>query len=187
MTQPGNQLLDRPSVAALLTPRLRPCRVASGCTSSTTALTRLAKSRNRERSIEPRMADAALPRWYGETVTRRRLWLVAAGVTVTVAILGAVVRNQVKVYRGRQARAALMQQRHPVVQQPPAVVQQRQALFDMLQPVALTNCRAGEIWRDQRWRLSDVRQPAGRSPVRVFVRDLRLRQVGLRHLDESST
>ena len=74
-------------------------------------------------------------------MTRRRFWLVAAGVTVIVAILGAVVRNQVKVYRGRQARAALMQQRHPVVQQPPAVVQQRQALFDMLQPVALTNCQ----------------------------------------------
>ena len=47
--------------------------------------------------------------------------------TVIVAILGAVARNQVKVYRGRQARAAL--------------VQQRQALFEMLQPVALTNCQ----------------------------------------------
>ena len=74
-------------------------------------------------------------------MTRRRFWLVAAGVTVIVAILAAVVRNQVKVYRGRQARAALMQQRHPVVRQPLAVVQQRQALFDMLQPVALTNCQ----------------------------------------------
>ncbi|MGH9256450.1 MAG: hypothetical protein ACRD3C_17970 [Vicinamibacterales bacterium] len=61
--------------------------------------------------------------------------------TVTVAILGLVARNQVKVYRGRQARAALMQQRHPVVQQPPAVVQQRQALFEMLRPVALANCQ----------------------------------------------
>jgi hypothetical protein len=48
-------------------------------------------------------------------------------VIVTVAILGAVARNQVKVYRGRQTRAAVMQQ--------------RQALFDMLQPVALTNCQ----------------------------------------------
>jgi hypothetical protein len=56
-----------------------------------------------------------------------------------VAIL--VVRNQVKVYRGRQVRAALMQQRHPVVPQPAALVQQRRALFDMLQPVALTNCQ----------------------------------------------
>jgi hypothetical protein len=74
-------------------------------------------------------------------VTRRRIWLIAAGATVTVAILGAVALNQVKVYRGRQARAAVRLQRHPVVQQPDAVVQQRQALFDMLQPVALTNCR----------------------------------------------
>jgi hypothetical protein len=62
-------------------------------------------------------------------------------VTVIVAIVAAVVRNQVKVYRGRQARAALMQERHPAVQEPFAVVQQRQALFDMLQPVALTNCQ----------------------------------------------
>jgi hypothetical protein len=74
-------------------------------------------------------------------VTRRRFWLIAAGVTVIVAILGLVVRNQVKVYRGREARAALRQQRHPVVPQPAAVLQQRQALFDMLQPVALTNCQ----------------------------------------------
>lgn len=74
-------------------------------------------------------------------MTRRRLWLVAAGVTMIVAILGAVIRNQVKVYRGRQARAALMRQRHPVVPQPAALVQQRQALFDMLQPVALANCQ----------------------------------------------
>ncbi|MGH9371864.1 MAG: hypothetical protein ACRD15_10075 [Vicinamibacterales bacterium] len=71
-------------------------------------------------------------------MTRRRIWLIAA--VVIAAILGAVVRNQVKVYRGRQARAALTRQRHPVVQQPHAVVQQRQALFDMLRPVALTNC-----------------------------------------------
>jgi len=34
-----------------------------------------------------------------------------------------------------------MQQRHPVVQQPPEVVRQRQALFDMLRPVAITNCQ----------------------------------------------
>jgi hypothetical protein len=62
-------------------------------------------------------------------------------VTVVITIVGAVVRNQIKVYKGRQARAALMQQRHPVVPQPPAVMQQRQALFDMLQPVALANCQ----------------------------------------------
>ena len=71
-------------------------------------------------------------------MTRRRS--IAAGVLVIVAILGVVVRNQVKVYRGRQARAALVQERHPVVQQSIEVVQQRQALFDLLQPVALSNC-----------------------------------------------
>ena len=62
-------------------------------------------------------------------------------VTVAVAILGAIARNQVKVHRGRQSRAALMLQRHPAVQQSPEVVQQRKALFDMLRPVALTNCQ----------------------------------------------
>lgn len=71
-------------------------------------------------------------------MTRRRS--IAAGVLVIVAILGVVVRNQVKVYRGRQVRAALVQERHPVVQQPIEVVQQRQALFDLLRPVALSNC-----------------------------------------------
>jgi len=73
-------------------------------------------------------------------VTRRRFW-VAAGVTATVLLVGAVVRNQVKVYRGRQARLALLQQRHPVVPLPPEIVQQRRALFEMLQPVAITNCK----------------------------------------------
>ncbi len=76
-----------------------------------------------------------------QAMSRPPLWLVAAAVAVLVAVLGLVVRNQVKVYRGRQARFALMQQRHPIVPQPPAVVQQRQALFDMLQPVPLTNCQ----------------------------------------------
>jgi hypothetical protein len=59
---------------------------------------------------------------------------------VIVATLGAVVRNQIKVYRGRQARADLMQQRHPVLPQPLDITQRRQALFTMLQPVALANC-----------------------------------------------
>ena len=76
----------------------------------------------------------------GENLTRRRFRLVAAGATLTVVVLGLVVRNQVKVYRGRQARAALMLQRHPALPQPPEVVQQRQALFDLLKPVAL-NCQ----------------------------------------------
>jgi Methyltransferase FkbM domain len=59
-------------------------------------------------------------------VTQDRMRVIAAGVIVTVTTLAFVVKNQVKVYRGRQARAAS--------------IQQRQALFDMLQPVALTNC-----------------------------------------------
>jgi hypothetical protein len=72
-------------------------------------------------------------------VTRHRLWLVAAATLALVATL--VARNQLKVYRGRQARAALMQQRHPVVQQAAHVTERRQALFDMLQPVAISNCQ----------------------------------------------
>jgi Methyltransferase FkbM domain len=60
-------------------------------------------------------------------VTRRRFWLVIAAVAVTLAILGAVLNNQVQVYRGRQATAATSRQ--------------RQALFDMLRPVALFNCQ----------------------------------------------
>jgi hypothetical protein len=62
------------------------------------------------------------------------------GCIVIAVVLGAVARNQIKVYQGRQARAALLQQRHPVVQEPVAIVQQRQALFDLLRPVALSNC-----------------------------------------------
>ncbi len=58
---------------------------------------------------------------------RRRSWLRNVGVIVLVVTAGLVVRNQVKVYRGRQLRAA--------------VVAQRQMLFEMLQPVALSNCR----------------------------------------------
>ncbi len=60
-------------------------------------------------------------------MTRRRFWLIAAGAAVAVAILGAVARNQIKVYRGRQARAA--------------AALQRDALFEMLRPVALVNCQ----------------------------------------------
>jgi hypothetical protein len=71
-------------------------------------------------------------------VTRRRLLI--AGLIAIVLILGLVVRNQVKVYQGRQDRAALLQQRHPTVQEPIERVRQRQALFDLLRPVALTNC-----------------------------------------------
>lgn len=59
-------------------------------------------------------------------MTRRRLWVITA-VTVTVFVLGLVVRNQVKVYKARQARAA--------------VLAQRQALFDLLQPAGISNCQ----------------------------------------------
>lgn len=79
-------------------------------------------------------------------MTKRRLWLVLASVTAIVAVL--VVRNQIKVYRGRQARAALMQQRHPVVPEPAEVVQRRQALFELLQPVAISNCQLERFGED---------------------------------------
>jgi hypothetical protein len=62
-------------------------------------------------------------------VTRRR-WLVA-GVALLAVTVGLVVRNQVKVYRNRQARAI----------QVTSEVGFRQSLFEALQPVALTNCR----------------------------------------------
>lgn len=66
-------------------------------------------------------------------VDRRRFWLVA-GATLIAVILGAVVRNQVKVYRGRQARTA--QERQQLF-----ASAQRRVLFEMLQPVALANCQ----------------------------------------------
>jgi len=62
-------------------------------------------------------------------VTRRR-WLVA-GVALLAVTVGLVVRNQVKVYRNRQARAI----------QVTSEVGFRQSLFEALQPVALTNCQ----------------------------------------------
>jgi hypothetical protein len=58
--------------------------------------------------------------------SRGSRWWIAAAVVTLVVILALVMRNQIKVYRGRQARAA--------------VIPQRQALFDKLQPVALENC-----------------------------------------------
>jgi hypothetical protein len=55
-------------------------------------------------------------------------------VTVIAVVLGLVVRNQIKVYRGRQARTA--QQRQAQLEQ-----EQRRTLFEMLQPAALANCQ----------------------------------------------
>jgi hypothetical protein len=74
-------------------------------------------------------------------VTRRRFRLsVAIVATIVVVTVGLIVRNQMKVQRGREMRAALMRQRHPAKAQPAAVVEHRQALFRMLQPVTLANC-----------------------------------------------
>jgi len=66
-------------------------------------------------------------------MTRRRLWLVVAGV-VLVIVASLVVRNQLKVSRNRAAGAAAAQQRQ-------RVVEHRSELFDMLRPVRLSNCR----------------------------------------------
>jgi hypothetical protein len=63
----------------------------------------------------------------------RRPWLIA-GITLIVVILGLVVRNQVRVYQGRQTRA--VEQRQALFER-----DQRRVLFDLLQPVALANCR----------------------------------------------
>ena len=65
----------------------------------------------------------------------------AVAVTIVVVVVGLIVRNQMKVQRGRETRAALMRQRHPAEAQPAEVVQQREALFRMLQPVTLANCK----------------------------------------------
>src|SRR5580658_6748954 len=55
--------------------------------------------------------------------TGRRFWLAAAGVTILVATLGVVGRKPaVNAYRAHRFAA------------------QRRAYFEMLQPVALTNC-----------------------------------------------
>ena len=68
--------------------------------------------------------------------TRRRLWR-AAGAIVLVAIAGAVLTNQVRVYKNRQARtaAAVAQQYRASLERP-----LRQTLFEMLEPVAVINC-----------------------------------------------
>lgn len=72
-------------------------------------------------------------------MTRRHVAWAAGGLIVIAAIL--VVRNQLKVHRSRLARAEAMQRRHPPVPQPPDVTAYRKALFEMLRPVALENCR----------------------------------------------
>jgi hypothetical protein len=66
-------------------------------------------------------------------MTQRRSWIVT-GALVAVVIVGLVVRNQVKVYRNRAKAYEERQARE-------AMLQRRQTLFEMLQPVVLTNCR----------------------------------------------
>jgi hypothetical protein len=74
-------------------------------------------------------------------VTGRQFRLaVTVAMTIVVATVGLIVRNQLKVQRGRETRAALMRQRHPAEAQPAVVMQHREALFRMLQPVTLANC-----------------------------------------------
>jgi hypothetical protein len=64
-------------------------------------------------------------------VTRRSFWLI---VPLVVALAGAVLINQLRVYRGRQAEAAENEAREAAL--PP-----RQRLFNLLRPVALKNCQ----------------------------------------------
>jgi methyltransferase family protein len=64
-----------------------------------------------------------------KTVTQRRWWRIA-GLIVIVVTLGLVLRNQVKVYLNRRARAEAQA----------AQTKNRDQLFQMLQPVVLSNC-----------------------------------------------
>jgi hypothetical protein len=66
-------------------------------------------------------------------VTRRSVRLATAGVLLLI-VAGAVGRNQLKVFRNRQVAAE-------AVKEYERLVQQRRSLFEMLQPVALGNCR----------------------------------------------
>lgn len=67
-------------------------------------------------------------------MSRHRSLIVTAGILVAIAIIGLVVRNQVKVYRNRVKGEEERLARE-------AVIERRQTLYDMLQPVALANCR----------------------------------------------
>lgn len=73
------------------------------------------------------------------TARRGRL-AVAVALTIVAVTVGLIVRNQIKVQRGREMRAALMRQRHPPETPPAAVREHRAALYKMLQPVTLANC-----------------------------------------------
>jgi hypothetical protein len=63
----------------------------------------------------------------------RRVVLITTAILL-VAGLGLVIRNQVKVQNRREARTAIITQRQ-------SAIGQRQALYDLVQPVAISNCR----------------------------------------------
>lgn len=71
----------------------------------------------------------------------RRRWTAAAIAIVILAGIGAVARNQLKVYRNRQARAAAAPHQDAPGRPRRTISEKRQALFDLLQPVALSNCQ----------------------------------------------
>jgi hypothetical protein len=71
-------------------------------------------------------------------MNRRWVRLTAAGVLAVVVLL--VVRNQVKVYRGRQARASRAKVELVYYQRLAGEREQRRGLLEMLTPVALKNC-----------------------------------------------
>ena len=64
--------------------------------------------------------------------------------------------------------------RNPVGEPPLALPEQRQALFDLLRPVALTNCQMERFGETYDGGYLMCAQPAGGRPVRVLLRDLRL-------------
>src|SRR3954465_10644271 len=74
----------------------------------------------RQRQARPR-------RKRGDIVARRLFWLI---VIMALGVVGAVLNNQGRVYRGRRSGAAENEAREA----------SRQRLFDLLRPVALSNC-----------------------------------------------
>jgi hypothetical protein len=63
-----------------------------------------------------------------------RFWLIATALALVVTALGVLAMNKLEARRQREARAAQAKARR-------AVVKQRFVLYDMLLPVALSNCR----------------------------------------------
>ena len=73
---------------------------------------------------------------------RRRFWLVTAGVILIILAGAEVVRNQMKVHRSRQARAAVQDRLRIAAtgEADAGRLAQRRASFDLLKPVGLANC-----------------------------------------------